>query len=92
MSDKFANLTRDEIARKFIAREQRDLLEEFFGKGVDGAKERLKSFYIPNDLTLETLEAYGEIATRTIAEKLDKSGAQVLRLELVEKALDEIGD
>lgn len=66
------------------------MLEKFFGRGVEGAKERSANFYVPSGLTRESLEAYGEIASRTIAEKLDKSGVQELRLQLVEKALREV--
>ncbi len=87
MTDKFANLTRGEIARKFISREQRDLLEEFFGTGLQGAKNRLSNFVVPINLETETLEAYAEIVCRIIEEKLDKNGVQALRLHLVELAL-----
>ncbi|MGI8884593.1 MAG: hypothetical protein ACR2IA_10165 [Pyrinomonadaceae bacterium] len=87
MIDRFANLTRGEIARKFISRRQKERLEEFFGRGVAGANNRLAKFYVPNDLTQTALEAYREIARRTITEKLDKNGVQALRLQLVEKAL-----
>jgi len=90
MIDRFANLTRGEIARKFISRKQKDLPEEFFGRGVEGANTRLVKFYVPNGLTQDALEAYQEIAERTIAENLDKNGVQTLRLQLVEKALAEI--
>lgn len=88
--DKFINLTRGEIARKFISPEQKDLLEEFFGTGLQGAKFRLMNFFIPKGLLRASLEAYQEIARRTIEEKLDKHGVQALRLQLVEKALAEI--
>lgn len=90
MDDKFADLTRGEIARKFISPMQKNLLEEFFGRGFAGAKERLANFYVPNNLLRESLKAYKEIARRTIAENLDKSGVQALRLQLVGKALAEI--
>lgn len=90
MIDKFADLSRGEIARKFISREQRDLPEEFFGTGIQGAKNRLENFVVPKNLKAESLEVYAEIARRTIAEKLDKRGVQVLRLQLVEKALTKI--
>lgn len=90
--NKFEGLTRGEVARNFITPEQRNLLEIFFGKGVEGASERFVIFFVPNGLAKETLEAYQEIARRVVAEKLDKSGVQALRLQLVEKALAEIGD
>ncbi len=90
MINKFANLTRGEIARKFISPERRNLFEEFFGRGLQGAKNRSKNFIVPKTLTAESLEAYAEIARRTIEEKLDKKGVQALRLQLVEKALAEL--
>lgn len=90
--NKFAGLTRGEIARNFIPPEQRDLLEIFFGRGVEGATERFVIFFVPSGLVKETLEAYQEIARRVVTEKLDKSGVQALRPQLVEKALAEIGD
>ena len=90
MSDKFADLTRGEIARKFISRRQKVLLEEFFGTGLKGAEFRLTNFIVPNGMEIQSLEAYWEIARRTIGEKLDKQGVQALRLHLVEMALTEI--
>lgn len=65
------------------------MLEEFFGAGIRGANHRLENFVVPKDLTAESLEAYAEIARRTIDEKLDKKGVQTLRLQLVEQALAE---
>jgi hypothetical protein len=87
---KFDSLTRGEIARKFISRAQKELLEEFFGQGVEGAQARIKDFRLPNGLTRETLEAYQEIAERVIAEGIDTIGVQALRLELTKKALAQI--
>ena len=86
----FEGLTRGEIARKFIDARQNKLLNEFFGAGANGAKQRLTDFVVPNGLTPIALEAYGEIARRTIAENLDTQGVQVLRLQLIERALDEL--
>ncbi len=86
-AEKFANLSRGEIARKFISREQKNLLEEFFGAGRQGAEHRLANFFVPAGLKIESLEAYREIAKRTIEERLDKQGVQALRLQLVEMAL-----
>lgn len=90
MRDEFAGLTRGEIARKFISRQQKVLLEEFFGTGLKGAEFRLANFIVPDTIETEALEAYAEIARRTIGEKLDKQGVQALRLHLVEMALTEI--
>lgn len=90
MTDEFADLTRGEIARKFISHQQKVLLEEFFGTGLKGAEFRLANFIVPDAIEIESLEAYGEIARRTIEEKLDKQGVQALRLHLVEMALTEI--
>lgn len=93
MSDeKFDNLTRGEIARKFITPEQNKLLSDFFGAGALGAKQRLDDFKIPNGLTRGALEAYREIARQTINAELDKHKVQTLRLQLIEKALAEIKD
>ena len=80
MKNQFDDLTRGEIARKFIDAGQNKLLNEFFGAGANGAKQHLTDFVVPNGLTQIALEAYGEIARRTIAENLDKHGVQVLRL------------
>ena len=90
MTGKFAGLTRGEIARKFISRRQKILLEEFFGTGLKGAEIRLANFIVPDGIEIDSLEAYREIARRTIGEKLDKQGVQALRLHLVEMALTEI--
>ncbi len=82
MNNKFANLTRGEIAKKFISREQRDLLEEFFGAGLQGAKNRLANFIVSGKLKTEALEAYIEIACRIIEEKLDKNGCSSVTLAI----------
>ena len=44
-------LARSAIARKFISRTQKQLLEEFFGQGIEGAKVRLKDFRVPKGLS-----------------------------------------
>ena len=55
MIDKFANLTRGEIARFFISPTHKKMLEKFFGRGVEGAKERSANFYVSSGLTRESL-------------------------------------
>ncbi|MGH9844304.1 MAG: hypothetical protein ACREEM_36740 [Blastocatellia bacterium] len=50
----------------------------------------MRDFRVPDGLSRETLERYLEIACRTIEEGLDAAGVQRRRIELVEKALDEM--
>jgi hypothetical protein len=67
---------------------QREILKQFLGKGVEGAKARLADFKIPAGLTKETLEIYREIALRVLRAGKNTTGSQAVRLKLIEKALE----
>ena len=88
-SGRFAGRSRSQIAHA-IGPQQTELLRQFFGKGVRGAQAAEQTFSIPHGLTRATLEAYHEIARRTIEEGQDRLGVQRLRLRLVERALTEM--
>jgi hypothetical protein len=83
---RFQGRSRREIAQD-IGPEQVRLLRQFLGSGVGGARAAADNFRIPAGLTRETLEAYHEIARRTIKAGQDYLGVQRLRLALIEKAL-----
>jgi RHS repeat-associated protein len=83
---RFAGQTHGEIGRS-IDKAQTALLKVFFGNALPGALNRLKDFVIPQGLTRDTLEKYGEVALRTIERGKDTEGVQAVRLELVKRAL-----
>ena len=64
-SERFAGRSRGEIAQA-LGRQQTQLLRQFFGSGLRGAQAASDDFRVPPELTRESLEAYHEIARRTI--------------------------
>jgi len=73
-----------------IGPQQRELLRQWMGQGVDGAREAMRR-PLPKGLTVDTLQAYHEIARRQIEAGLDTAGTQAARLELIEQALWALG-
>ena len=65
------------------------LLREFFGRSIEGADSRARSFEVPAGLSRGTLEKYREIIRWQMERGMDKNGAQAARLKLVERALGE---
>jgi hypothetical protein len=86
-SARFIGLSNGEI-NQTIASEQRVLLRKWFGRGPAG---RGRSEEAPSGLTRETLEAYHEIARRTIAEGKDPMGTQQMRLKRIDEELEARG-
>lgn len=70
--------------------EQVERLRRFFGRGIAGAEFRRRHWAIPDGLTAEALREYGRIAREVIAAGKDRLGVQQRRLELVERALEEL--
>jgi hypothetical protein len=81
----YAGKTAAEI-NKIIGPQQRQLLRDFFGTGLKGARQRAGNFNVPQGLNRQTLEAYEELARRAINSGADKAGVQAARLELLERA------
>jgi hypothetical protein len=90
-SERFVGQSRGEIAQT-IGVQQTRLLRQFFGSGVRGAQAADEHFKVPPGLMRESLEAYHEIARRTIESGQDQLGVQRIRLRLVERALREWHD
>ena len=69
---------------------ERQVLREFFGQGLKGAEARAENFEIPKGLTRETLQKYAKVAQNAIDRGIDKSGVQVERLKLIQRAIDQL--
>lgn len=74
-----------------MAAGQRNLLTQLFGKGVPGAQQAWQSGTVPPGLTPDTLMRYHELARRAIDSGLDKSGVQIMRMQIVERILRSMG-
>ena len=75
--------------KRSIGPQQRQLLREFFGTGVNDAAKRAAIFAVPSGLKRQTLEAYEELARRALnTPGADKAGTQAIRLELVQRAYE----
>jgi len=76
---------------KQISKEQRKLIHDFFGGGVEGAEAALQNLSkggnLPQGLTRETLETYSKIAQNAIDGGVDKIGTQAARLKAIQEAL-----
>jgi RHS repeat-associated protein len=86
-ADRYKNLSNEEL-NELIGDQQRQLLREFFGKSVKGARGRMENFHVPEGLARQTLEIYREVANRAIAQGIDGLGVQRLRLQLIERAIN----
>ncbi len=73
-----------------ISTGERQLLRDFFGQGLKGARARAESFEIPKGLTRETLQKYAKVAQNAIDRGIDKTGVQAERLKLIERAMDQL--
>lgn len=82
-------MSQSDIANR-IEPSQRELLREFFGRSLQGARHREENFTIPVGLKRLTLEQYYEIARRTIRAGKDIQGVQRIRLRLAERALGQL--
>lgn len=83
---RFAGQTEEGINQS-ISQAQRQLLRQFLGRGPRGAHERQHDFAVPDGLTRDTLEKYGELAVRAIETGRDPQGVQAVRLDLIQQAL-----
>lgn len=89
--DEFAHFSNVEINQNVIGIYQRRLLQSWFGRGADGARAA-HGKTLPSDLDVVSLRAYHEIARRQIEDGHDHQGTQRERLDLIEEALEELGN
>jgi hypothetical protein len=66
------------------------LLKQFLGDNIEGVVSRQADFEIPSGLTREALETYKRVAQAMIDAEKDSSGIQAGRIELVERALEQL--
>ena len=71
-------------------------LRQLFGPGPSGAQNLLDqiaqgSIDLPPGVTVQTLQTYSGIAQQAIARGIDKIGTQALRLQAIQKILDQMG-
>ena len=86
---RFAGQTAGQLSRQ-ISRQQTQLLRNFFGSGLRGARAQGRNFKIPEGLSRGTLERYHELARRAIADPRKNNAVQRLRIRMVERALREL--
>jgi hypothetical protein len=89
-SQQFQGMTNQQIVRS-LGSQQLDLLRQWMGRGVQGAQQAMGR-PLPQGLTADTLRSYHEIARRQIEAGLDTLGTQAARLELIEQALQAMGN
>ncbi len=87
--DEFAHQSNAEINKNVIGTSQRRLLQGWFGRGADGARDA-RGKTLPSGLNAVSLRAYHEIARRVIEAEADQNGTQYERLELIEDALEKL--
>lgn len=88
-SEEFKGLSNGEINRDAIGSEQRKLLEEWMGRGVQGAVDAMGD-PPPSGIDERTLRAYHEVARRIIEADNDSRGTQAARIELIEQGIEEL--
>jgi hypothetical protein len=88
-SQQFQGMTNQQIVRS-LGSQQLDLLRQWMGRGAQGARQA-RGRPLPQGLNADTLRAYHEIARRQIEASLDTLGTQAARLELIEQALQSLG-
>jgi hypothetical protein len=77
-------------AEKLFQPEEVEVLRRFFGQGLEGARAAIQNFKIPQGITPDLLLRYKVVAEAAIAAGKDQRGVQVLRLELIKRALEDM--
>lgn len=88
-SQLFQGMTNQQIIHS-LDNQQLTLLRQWMGRGAQGARQAMGG-PVPQGLTVDTLQAYHEIARRQIDADLDPVGTQKARRDLIEQALRALG-